>query len=106
MGDEDFIIALLQLLVEFHHGSESHKFESFPRRSEAVVGIILVVSMYNRIALEIRGIDFTLELAGVSAIDDDRTHEPYRIGVILVGYIEYERSAECYLDAVEISHEQ
>ena len=106
MGDEDFIIALLQLLIEFHHGSEGHKFESFPRRSEAVVGIILVVSMDNRITFEVRGIDFTLELAGVRTIYNNRTHKPYRIGIILVGEIVYERSAECYLDAVEIAHEQ
>lgn len=106
MGDEDFIIALFQLLVEFHYGPEGHKFESLPRRSEAVVGIVLVVSMDNRIALEVRGIDFMLELASVRSIDNYGTYEPYRIGIVLVGKIVYERSAESYLDTVEIAHEQ
>ena len=106
MGDEDFIIALFQLLVEFHHGSECHKFESLPRRSEAVIGIVLVVSMDNRIALEVGCIDFTFELAGVRTVDDYRTHEPYRMGIVLVGEVVYKRSAESYLDTVEIAHEQ
>ena len=62
MSDEDFIIALFQLFVKFHHGAKGHKFQSLPRRSEAVVGVLLMMSMYNRIAFEVGGVNLTLEV--------------------------------------------
>ena len=70
MGDEDFVFTLFKLLVEFHHGTKGHKFESLPRRCEAVVRVSLMMAMYHRIAFEVRGIALALEVAGVLATDD------------------------------------
>lgn len=106
MGNEDFVFTLFKLLVEFHYSSKGHKFKSLPRRSKAVVGVTLMMAMDYRIALEIRGIDLALEVAGVRATDNGRTYKPYRRSVILVREVVYERSTEGYLDAIEIAHEQ
>ena len=106
LRDEDFVIALFQLFVEFHNGTKGHKFKSLPRRREAVVGILLMMAVYDRISFEVGGVDLTLEVTGIGTADNRRTYKPYRRGIVLVGKVVDERSAESNLNAVEIAHEQ
>lgn len=106
MGDEDSIFALFKLLVEFHHGTESHEFECLPGRSKAVVGILQMMAVDYGIAFEVGRVYLEFEVAGVGPVDNGTAYEPDRIGFVFVGEMVNERSAEGYLDAVEITHKQ
>ena len=90
MGQEYFVIPVFQLLVEFQHCSKGHEFKCLPSWRESVIRVFDVVAADNRVALEVRGIDFPLEITGVSLVEYRRADKPYRLGVVLIGEIVYQ----------------
>ena len=106
LSDKDFIIAFFQLLIQLHYSTECHKFKGFPRGREAVVGILLMVSLNDRIALEVGGVNFIFKIPRIRTADNSWTYKPYRIGRVFVGKVVDQRSSESYLNSRQVSSKQ
>lgn len=106
LSDKDFIIAFFELLIQLHNSTECHKLECFPRGREAVIRILLMVALNDRIALEVGGVNFIFKIPRIRTADNRRTYKPYGIGRVFVGKVVNQCSSESNLNSRQVSSKQ